>query len=67
MKQKTVFEAVDGRTFDESRAARDYEDRLFAAWLKEIPKWRDFIKADPDKSDERRAVVRDFWEWNYPN
>ncbi len=65
MKQKTVYEAVDGRTFDDPRGARDHEERLFNAWLKDVTKWPDFLKADPDKADQRREVLRDFWEWSY--
>lgn len=34
-KTRTIFEAVDGRQFDNQKKAEDYEDRLFEQWLSE--------------------------------
>lgn len=66
MRQKTVFVAVDGREFPDAVKARDHEERLFRAWLKDNRVWQDFINAaEGEDRKTRDAVIRDFWEWNY--
>jgi hypothetical protein len=67
MKTATVYVAVDGRQFNEAAKARDYEEGLFTAWLRDNAIWKDFFHAAglPEDKQKRREVVRDFWEWNF--
>lgn len=66
MRTQTVYVAVDGRQFNDSKQCKDHEERLFNAWMKENLVYDAFIKAgDVQDSPRRRAVIRDFWEFNY--
>ena len=67
MRTATVYVTIDGRQFNDAAKAKQYEDGLHAAWLKDNPSWRDFLDAaDSREAQAKRAeVVREFWEWNF--
>lgn len=65
MKTATVYVAVDGRQFTEAVHCKDHEERLFHAWLRVNSQYSEFLKSGSGAASDRRAVIRDFWEFTY--
>jgi hypothetical protein len=65
MRQQTIFVTIDGRQFQDAAQANTHEDRLFEVWLKDNPRYADFIKSeDASCRNSSRAVLQRFFLWN---
>ena len=68
---KTIYKAKDGKLFDEEYYAKEYEEKLFLAWLEKG--WQidlalllkcecTYFTSQTDSEDVLNSYIKNYWE-----